>query len=1197
MSQKYDRDAFAFNHYIGFLRQPLKRHLSSDISYLVPSMQLPVVQISSSDQTPQTAMNYNTNNTPSPLNSSNDRPPLAVRYETSNTRSNQEPIYSAPRRQRSFRKQRSLDNQTNEGQLISTPGPNESNNQSGSLSVASSSVPHLPMTTQLQIHQQPETPAYTLKPISASTEGLIQHIISQQSQIERLSKQQDFLTQQLLLSRDTSQDAKRRGHSRARSRSTSSKNTHGGSSTSLEQVKHRSSSREKIQEQLHAQQARVQQHIQQLEAQLELIRDIRTSSRPSSRSHSREASVRSSCPPDDKNYSRRPYSADPKWLDSIPSQSDQTASSKKSTNVSNKFSTQSKARDEHQPDDFKDIQQPEQSLNKPRLILTNPSEESKDDLDENRVSDNSNTGLVVNRPTLLDQDDGIPFMDEELNDERDDGADESDELETVFEFERSKSPKGGYNEERNGAYKCEEDDEYEDWEDDEIDFYSHDVGESPEAESDPWAQLMEEDIMRARTEMDNQRSLMERQEMELAEQRQQILINSNPARQQLSAPSPITVNKMNSKSIANQNLVEQSRVSQQSNQFNVTGETFLRPNVNLIPSPVSPPRSPSPIPFSMRNETKQQPKLDSRHNYQAQFEAKQTQGNIFNFDQASIQSFQPTVHVSNQQHRLSPNYTQPGMTKVDPQINRSRSPVPENLNSLEYNYNVPPKIIDRQISTPVPYNHQSTGKPISSPDSNYLKRPSLENQPTDLMAQSSILRSKMIQPSASLASSSKNIKPKINQHNLMQTANLKQPAAPPRRKPVTPRSQSPIFGSSNASPSYRIQTNKNRMADQMLSQPKRPQRAHPMDQPFNQSTFNHQTNSTNLDGRYSPRVYSPKTMQLTDNRSDTVFRPISTKSQPKPTPMIRIDPAQSRSNLNLSSSFTNLARRSPSPQPQTVKKPFGSSFIQRIMGNSEKPEKPPKLEKFEQQQTLSPIDRPMSPSGHTLKIDMQTIRSNRSRASSPAPPNKEKSPVPKPARKIFNNKETVEAGSFVDHFNHYYAPNTEKPRRPLSQQFTNISTGDLNRMGRSVTPNRDVNSKMDSEGRLRRSGSSIRKPNNQSTANALIDAPIHFERRQTLPEITAGLGIADSTAKEEAILRNMAGKKKHSLPQDDLHEVPMLPGWEREKVATLAHEAREARMNQPTGPAVHLAAATNWLVKYKFTGRTKTELKAILSKV
>lgn len=46
----------------------------------------------------------------------------------------------------------------------------------------------------------------------------------------------------------------------------------------------------------------------------------------------------------------------------------------------------------------------------------------------------------------------------------------------------------------------------------------------------------------------------------------------------------------------------------------------------------------------------------------------------------------------------------------------------------------------------------------------------------------------------------------------------------------------------------------------------------------------------------------------------------------------------------------------------------------------------------------------------------------------------------------------------------------------------------------------------------------------------------------------------------------------------------MLPGWEREKVATLAHEAREARMNQPTGPAVHLAAATNWLVKYKFTG-------------
>lgn len=128
----------------------------------------------------------------------------------------------------------------------------------------------------------------------------------------------------------------------------------------------------------------------------------------------------------------------------------------------------------------------------------------------------------------------------------------------------------------------------------------------------------------------------------------------------------------------------------------------------------------------------------------------------------------------------------------------------------------------------------------------------------------------------------------------------------------------------------------------------------------------------------------------------------------------------------------------------------------------------------------------------------------------------------------------------------------------MSQQFTNISTGDLNKIGRSVTPNRDVNNKTDSEGKLSRSGLSINRSSNQSTASklrqfnylphdfligpflssdALIDAPIHFERRQTLPEITKSLGIEDSTAKEEAILRNMAAKKKHSLPQDDLHEV------------------------------------------------------------
>lgn len=65
--------------------------------------------------------------------------------------------------------------------------------------------------------------------------------------------------------------------------------------------------------------------------------------------------------------------------------------------------------------------------------------------------------------------------------------------------------------------------------------------------------------------------------------------------------------------------------------------------------------------------------------------------------------------------------------------------------------------------------------------------------------------------------------------------------------------------------------------------------------------------------------------------------------------------------------------------------------------------------------------------------------------------------------------------------------------------------------------------------------------NHLNCLDALIDAPINYERRQTLPEISKVLGVEDTTtAKEESILRNLSGKKKHSLPQNDLNEVRII---------------------------------------------------------
>ncbi|XP_074601975.1 uncharacterized protein LOC141855730 [Brevipalpus obovatus] len=224
----YDRDQLAFNHFSEFLKHPLKRHFSSDIAYLIPSMPEPS---DSKDSLIDSRTSSGTNNHLN-MDTDNDR---SNKHVNSIIRSNDPP---ASNHYRPMHRQNSFDPS---GRSRANSSASTDNDGNGSSNRKATSVGNISPLA-----------------ISLSTEKLFQHLIVQQTQLAKLKHQQEDLRQQLMCISPLAneRESPRKGNKLI--------------------------TREKIQQQLHKQQAQVQKHIERLQEQLELVRDIRSSSRASS---------------------------------------------------------------------------------------------------------------------------------------------------------------------------------------------------------------------------------------------------------------------------------------------------------------------------------------------------------------------------------------------------------------------------------------------------------------------------------------------------------------------------------------------------------------------------------------------------------------------------------------------------------------------------------------------------------------------------------------------------------------------------------------------------------------------------------------------------------------------------------------------------------------------------------------------------